>query len=197
MKTRKTVALVLAALLIGALVVPAFAANTDLGDFTAINSDTQKGWCTNGVDNITTALTIEQLTSAKTLILELSKAPTGGLQIIWQGDGDSWTWNQTDGVIPDAGSDQTKIEIDLASTLKNYEAFKASTQVKVFLGYYSDNIDGLGVTKAYLVSDAAATTPAASTNVKTGAEQFVGVAFVILVLSAMGAVVLFRKMKKA
>lgn len=128
---------------------------------TAMNNDTQKGWATNGTDGNETDLTIEQLASATTLVLEFGAAPTGGMQVIFQCDGDDWAWNQNNGIIPDSGTTETKIEIDLTS-LTGWTAVTGSTQAKFFLGYYSNGFDDLKITRAYLVTgDApAAATPA-------------------------------------
>jgi len=134
-----------------------------LGDFNNINNETQKGWLTNGVDGKDSTLTAEAMTGAKYLVLELSKAPTGGFQIIWQGDGDGWAWDQTDNVLANDGSPDpskgsaitvkdgvTSLVIELSKAVKNYDKFLESEQIKLFIAYYSNNITDLGVTKAYL-----------------------------------------------
>ena len=121
-----------------------------LGEMNNVNSDTQMGWLTDGVDNKESPYTAGMFANAVSLILEFAEPPTGGMQVIWQGDGDGWSWNQTDGVIPDGGMDGTTLTIDLPSTLENYDAFTQSTQIKFFLGYYDDNIADLGIVSAYL-----------------------------------------------
>ncbi|MDR0325857.1 MAG: hypothetical protein LBI19_07185 [Oscillospiraceae bacterium] len=181
----------IAALAVAALILPALAATFTLGDFTAINNESQKGWGSNGTDDKETNLPIETLTSAKTLVLEFSKPPTGGMQIIWQGDGDDWAWNQTNGVIPDGGTEETTIRIDLAKTLINYDKFKASTHAKIFLGYYSTNVDDLGVTRATLEG----ATSGGGGNAQTGESPAVKTAAAVLILSVCAAAVLGRKMK--
>ena len=192
MKTKKCI--LLAALAVVMLTVPVLAATFTLGDFTTINNDTQKGWGSNGTDNKETSLSIETLTSAKTLVLELSKAPTGGLQVIWQGNGDDWAWNQTNDVIPSDGTTETTIRIDLASTLKNYAKFKASTEAKILLGYYSENISDLGITRAYL-EGASTTGTANNTSAQTGEGSSARYAAVALVLTVCAAALLARKVK--
>ena len=194
MKTKKCI--ILAALAVAILAVPALAATFTLGDFTTINNDTQKGWGSNGTDNKETNLSIETLTSAKTLVLELSKAPTGGLQVIWQGNGDDWAWNQTNDVIPSDGTTETTIRIDLASTLKNYAKFKASTEAKILLGYYSENIADLGITRAYLEgASTTGTTNSSNSSAQTGEGSAARYAAVALVLTVCAAALLARKVK--
>ena len=130
----------------------------NLGEFTAVNSDTQKGWLTNGTDGKTSDLTAESLTSAKFLVLECTTLPAGGVQVIWQGNGDGWTWNQnaitSDKGEPDAEKgtlvDGNKFKIELSKAFLKYDLFVASSQIKFFLAYYSPNPDALGITKAYL-----------------------------------------------
>ena len=191
MKTKRI--LIIAVLAIAALILPSLAATFTLGDFTISNGDTQKGWASNGTDNKETNLSIETLTSAKTLVLELSKAPAGGLQIIWQGNGDDWAWNQTDGVIPSEGTEETTIRIDLATALKNYSKFKSSTEAKILLGYYSDNMADLGVTRAYL--DGVSSTTGTSGNAQTGENTAMKTAAAALVLTICAAALLARKIK--
>jgi hypothetical protein len=132
----------------------------DLGDFTSINSVNQKGWCSNGTDNVTTNLTVNDFVDAKYLVLELNAAPAGGLHIVWQSDIDDWDWNQTEILnangIPyaDKGTilDGNIIIIELSKVLKNYSKFvKTRWNVKLLLGYFSPDIAGLGVRGAYFL----------------------------------------------
>jgi hypothetical protein len=136
-----------------------------LGDFNWINNDNQKGWRSNGTDTIETDLAIEDLVAAKYLVLELNAAPAGGFQVVWQGNGTpGWAWNQVDvlagdgtpidgagaTVTPSAGGAILKVEFSVTFAEKDYEGFKASTQAKILIAYYTGGIDGLGITKAYL-----------------------------------------------
>jgi hypothetical protein len=135
----------------------------ELGDFTAINNDNQKGWGSNGTDDKETTLDIEDLKAAKFLVLELSKKPTGGLQVIWQGDGNSWDWAQNDGILSDTGSPSAskgatlsgdnELKIELSKALKDYSKLAASTKAKIFVAYYTGGVAGLGVTRAYLICE--------------------------------------------
>jgi uncharacterized protein YxeA len=132
----------------------------ELGDFTASNNDNQKGWGSNGTDDKETNLAIEDLKAAKYLVLELSKAPSGGLQVIWQGDGNAWDWAQNDEILSDTGSPNAAkgaslsgnvLKIELSKALKDYSKLAASTKAKIFIAYYSPDAAGLGITRAYLI----------------------------------------------
>jgi hypothetical protein len=127
-------------------------------DFTASNSDSQKGW----------QIAKGQQAGAEKLVLNLSAKPTGGMQLIWQPI--SSGWNQADGVLADNGSavsgvstwDAAKLTltIDLTklSTLDNsehkfkYDDFIAfnTEDTKLFIGYYSSTVADLGIRRAYL-----------------------------------------------
>ncbi|MDR1687426.1 MAG: LPXTG cell wall anchor domain-containing protein [Clostridiales bacterium] len=206
MKLRKLMMLVVALVCVLAFSAPAYAAVVELPAVPTVkNNDTQAGWASNGTDNMTTDLTIEQLTSAKYLILELGAAPMGGMQFIWQGDGDGWAWNQTDGVIPDEGTGETTIVIDLAATAKNYSAFQSSTQAKIFLGYYSNTVADLQITRAYLsdslpgeeapADEAAPAADGGEANPATGDSSFIFIVIAALAMACAGAVVFYRKAK--
>ena len=148
----------------------------DLGkDFTASNGDTQKGWCTDGVDNTGTDLTAEDMVRATQLVLKLAQAPSGGLQFIWQGDGNNWGWAQQDGILNNDGTatdigtlsaDGKTLTIDLKKAIKGYDEFIVSTKIKFFLGYYSPNIEALGIEEAYLVLGPPPSPPGPSLDTK-------------------------------
>jgi hypothetical protein len=131
-----------------------------LGDFTTTNQPTQRGWCTNGTDGKEVDLTMDEILAAKFLVLQLSKKPVGGLQMIWQGDGNNWAWDQMDGVLSDAGgpnsskgatlSDDLVLRIELSKALKNYNKVADCTQFKMYLGYYSTSVQSLGIITADL-----------------------------------------------
>jgi hypothetical protein len=130
----------------------------NLGDFTVTNQPTQRGWLTDGTDGKEVPLQIETVIAAKFLVLQLGSKPIGGLQVIWQGDGNGWGWAQMDGVLANDGtpnadkgavlSADNVLRIELSKAFVNYDLIKESTQFKMFLGYYSDNIADLGITKA-------------------------------------------------
>jgi hypothetical protein len=137
---------------------PPDAERVDLGDFTWDNGASQKGWKSNGTDSEETDLEINELVTAKYLVLELSAPPSGGLQIVWQGSL-SWSWNQenilTDSgeAIPEKGTsiEGNTLKIELSLALKDYDKFQGSEQAKVLIAYYSPDIDGLGIEEAYLL----------------------------------------------
>jgi hypothetical protein len=130
----------------------------NLGDFTVTNNPTQKGWCTEGTDGKDVPLQVEDVIAAKFLVLQLGSKPTGSLQVIWQGDGNGWGWTQNDGVLADDGtpnaakgavlSADNVLRIELSKAFVNYDQIKDCTQFKMYLGYYSDDISSLGITKA-------------------------------------------------
>jgi hypothetical protein len=138
----------------------------DLGTtFTAENNASQKGWGTNGTDNKETDLDIADLIAAKYLVLEMPAAPSGGFQLIWQGNAVAWTdWNQQNSVLLDDGTPDPEkgasvtvdggkaiLKIELSKGFVKYDTeFKLCTQAKFFIAYYSPNVDALGITKAYL-----------------------------------------------
>jgi hypothetical protein len=135
----------------------------NLGEMNVVNNVTQQGWATNGQDGVVTDLTTDILISAKYLVLELSKAPTGGMQIIWQGNGKSPSdWNQQDDILTGSGGatgyaaiipgtgDAVTVRIDLSKAFKDRPTFELCTQAKFFVAYYSSNVADLGITKAYL-----------------------------------------------
>ena len=197
MKLRKLTALFAAVACTAALCAPVLAATIDLGAPTVVNNDTQKGWSTNGVDGITTKFSAEDFNTATTLTLEFASAPVGGMQLIWQGDADNWAWNQKDGVIPDNGTSETKLVIDLPSTLKNYDAFTKSSQIKIFLGYYSNGFDDLQITKATLSGGGAApAAAAASGNPDTGEGVIIYLSAAMVLLASCSAFFFYRKTKQ-
>jgi hypothetical protein len=130
----------------------------NLGDFTTTNQPSQRGWLTNGTDGKEVSLEIETVIAAKFLVLQLGSKPIGGLQLIWQGDGDGWSWNQNDGVLADDGtpnaakgavlSADNVLRIDLSKGFVKFDKIKDCTSFKMFLGYYSDDVSSLGITKA-------------------------------------------------
>jgi hypothetical protein len=139
--------------------------SVDLGDFTVSNNDNQKGWATIGMDGVTEGLTVEELVNAEYLILELNAAPAGGFQIVWQGDGTpGWAWNQQDilssngrpiedrGAFIQENGSGTILGVKLSDAFadKDYEGFKACTQAKIYIAYYTGGLAGLGLQKAYL-----------------------------------------------
>jgi len=198
MKLRKLVSLLAVLACVAAFCAPAYAAVVDLPvPPPTVNGDTQQGWATDGVDDVASSLTADDFHAAKYLVLELGAAPTGGLQFIWQGDGDGWAWTQTDGVVGNDGTDQTTIVIELATTAKNYDKFLASEQIKIFLGYYSPDIAGLKIEKAYFTDTAPAVGGGgdAPANPDTGDSSVVFIALMALAAAGIGVFAFARKAK--
>ena len=164
---KKLLSVLVACVMIASLAISASA--FDLGPFNAINQPTQKGWLTDGTDDKASDLKIATLVGAKYLILELSKVPEGeGIQMVWQGDGNSWAWTQKDLKVADFLQGTTLV-FPLADVFLRYDEFKASTQVKFYVCYYDKNMDDLGVVKAYL-SDTVPEAGAAAAPVEAPAE---------------------------
>ncbi len=202
MKTRKTLlTLMMAALLIAMLAVPAFAATIDLPlDPPFVNSDAQKGWGVNGTDMngtaIETDLTLEQLQAAKYLVLEVSAEPAAGLQFVLQND-NGWGWNQTDLTAADVYQDG-KLVFELANMTGWDTLAGATAQAKFFVCYYDPDYSGLGVTKAYLTDSLGGDAPAGDPgtgNAKTGDSTVIFLAIGGLVLAAGATVLVARKVK--
>jgi len=112
-----------------------------LGDFNE-NGNT---WITNGVDGNTSDLTQSDFDSAKYLVLECHTTAlngVGGTQIVLQGDGNSWGWDQTNltpnwtGLQPTLGGYQTDCTfyfvIDI-TTLTGWAAVSTGGGVKIVI----------------------------------------------------------------
>ena len=134
----------------------------ELGDVTWVNNANQKGWKANGTDGDVTNLPLGKLINAKTLVLEVTTLPTGGGQIIWQGDADS-SWKNKQIFNNSGGTAMAEngvtiegntITIDLELALPNYDDFIAcTTWCKFLIQYYGANsaaFDDLGITSAIL-----------------------------------------------
>ncbi|MDR0455526.1 MAG: InlB B-repeat-containing protein [Treponema sp.] len=139
----------------------------NLGNTTVTNNATQKGWRTNGTDNVTTNLDIVTLINAEYLELILSKKPAGGYQIIWQGDGNGWSWASTaisnDNGVPDSTKGVTLeendegnwvLKIKLADALAGYGNLINCYKAKFFIAYYTPDFDAMGIIEANLISTA-------------------------------------------
>jgi len=141
--------------------LPKFA--IDLGEPTLENNASQLGWGTQGVDGkADLTLWANDVNNAQYLVLDLKNEITGGVQIIWQGTGNSWGWAQEDivsgdgtpaagkGVTYDYKGDVIQVTIELSKALKDYNMFN-NTQVKFFIAYYTPDFSGLGLLRAYLI----------------------------------------------
>jgi hypothetical protein len=127
-----------------------------LGGFTIVNDDlpdNQKGWCSDNDSGLPSSGSVSDFTSAQYLIVEFDKAPAGGIYFVWVGDSDGAKWNQTDQVVPDLGTSETTLVINL-SKINGYDDYvKCTGFVKIFLGYHSSSWNDLGITDAYLAVD--------------------------------------------
>ena len=217
MKLRKIVLPALVIALITALCVPALGATVvELPPESNLkNNDSQKGWLTDGVDGKESDFTADDFHNAKYLVLEYDNAVPD--QFIWQGDGNSWGWAQTDGVTDvDGGAVEGRIVIDIAATALNYDGWLASSQMKIFLAYYNPDWDAMGITRAYLcdvhpdeipagvIDEPAADEPVAiepisadidDNNPFTGVSDLLLVSAAVLLLAAAGMAIMKRKAK--
>jgi uncharacterized repeat protein (TIGR02543 family) len=131
------------------------------------NATKQRGWGPNGLEGVESDVEIEDFIDAQYLWIWTKNNPTGGFNIIWQGDiGTGFGgWVQSDALNGSGAADGTKvtktqeqggtvIKIDLAATLGQKES-KAYTDAKAgirfILGYFSPDLTSLGDMKAYLL----------------------------------------------
>jgi len=131
----------------------------DLGGFTWLNNNNQKGWRANGTDNVVTDLPIEELKYAKYLVLHTkggnSDSAFGDISVIIQSNGESgWPWNSTN--IGGAAFDRTDdnfIVIDI-SKIKGGSALSLCSQGKFIIQYYGGgSVDvGLGLEAGYITN---------------------------------------------
>jgi hypothetical protein len=127
-----------------------------LGGFAIVNDDApdyQKGWCSDNDSGLPSSGSVSDFTGAQYLVVEFDKAPVGGIFFVWVGDSDGAQWNQTDRVVPDLGTTETLLVIEL-SEMNGYDNYiKCTGFVKIFLGYYSSSWNDLGIKDAYLAVD--------------------------------------------
>jgi hypothetical protein len=127
-----------------------------LGGFTIVNDDLpdhQKGWCSDNDSGLPSSGSVADFISAQYLIVEFERAPIGGVYFVWVGDSDGESWNQTNGVVPDLGTSEKTLVIDLTKMNKYDDYVKCTRLVKIFLGYHSSSWNDLGIVDAYLAVD--------------------------------------------
>lgn len=185
--------LAMAAVIVVMLAAPAFAAIVSLPvppDW--VNGDPQKGWRSNGTDDAETSLTIEQLQSAKYLVLEVSKEPEGGeIKFTVQCDPD-WSWDETTLKPADVYKDG-KITIEL-SKMTGWKNIAKATKGKFLIGYWDPNWDGLSITKAYLETGGGGGSDGGGAA-KTGDSAMTALSIAALLTAAGAAVFVSRKIK--
>jgi len=211
MKLRKVFAGLLAGVLgTAAMVTAASAATFNLPKTSPWqNNANQWGWGAENSDAAVEGLTMENLASAKSLVIKVENdLEDGGMFLVWQGKDNGWGWNQSDDIaLADVYDASTKtITLDL-SLLKDYGDFKEETQGKILVGLYAGEAgtgwDAAGISSISLTgtkegnpaaAPTTATKPVATGDGKeadTGAEG-VAVLFGIAVI-ATGAAVLSKK----
>ena len=199
MKIQKQVkTLILAALLVAMFCVPALAANYDLPvPPTAFEQDGKFSCWELGED------TREQFLTATALVLEMPEPAFEKMVIVIQGEKNSWVQKEFED--PKALWKDGKIVIDFAANgivPADIQETGEKSWLKVLAGNWDPHpaYGDWGVTKAYLVmtgsSDQTPGGPAVSApNAKTGVEQSLLIAVLVLALSSAGAF-FFRKARK-
>ncbi|MCL2004348.1 MAG: LPXTG cell wall anchor domain-containing protein [Oscillospiraceae bacterium] len=183
--------LALAAILVAMIAAPALANVTLPLEFTWVNNANQSGWRSSGTDNVETDLTIEQLKSATSLILEVSNEPVGdAFHLVFQSDPD-WGWNQYEFNTADVYANG-RIVLEFANHPNHADLLAAEEYGKLLIGYWGDgsmDISALGITRAYLTVGGGGEGP------KTGDNTMIALALTVLTLAAGATVFLARKLK--
>jgi uncharacterized repeat protein (TIGR02543 family) len=150
-----------------------------LGNFnmsgTGDNTEKQKGWVSNGYDGIASEHEVWEFLEAEYLWIWVKNKPAGGMQLVWQGDGenvDKGGWFSADilandGSVATAFSDCVELEADqdgwvikitLADALGTTSGAistsytDATAGFKLILAYYTGTgLSALGTMKAYLL----------------------------------------------
>jgi len=145
------------------VILPDFSYNKGDGD--SDGAESQVIWRTNGTDDEENDLTVEDIVTAKYLVIVLGNAPAGGMQLIWQSDVDSWGWNQTASLLTNSGgensevgtslsTDKKTLTIELSKAITKYSTFiTAQSKLKIILAYYTSatKIRSLDIQEAYLL----------------------------------------------
>ena len=134
-----------------------------LGNYTfGTNNDSSTNYIQAVWDNLSSSnITLIQNSTAK-LVLELSKTPTGVLQLIWQGPDNNLWWNESDilggsGNVLNAShatwnSGTNTLTINLAQALNNYSNFTAQPSLNLIIAYYGgSSVNNLGIISANIV----------------------------------------------
>jgi len=157
----------------------------DLGEVNTFagQPDKQQGWATNGyIDDengvvVESAFKISDFTSARFLVIETEKNPTGGMQLVWQSKNfpaTGWTVQKYDILANNSNANPgtTKktgnayggatIRVDLplvfGPSYGNY--LEAADFLRFIIAYYSPDLDDLGIKEAYLlISDKKSVVP--------------------------------------
>jgi len=147
--------LALAAVLIAALTITALGAELVLPDY----EDSMSGyltWFSNGTNGVDTPLTVEILSNATSLVIELKSPQDVQIVPIHTGDGDGWCWNQVADpaiMMADVVKDG-KFTLDMTAYQDFYSKCDyAAFHIAFWSGYM---VSELEITKATLYYDAPA-----------------------------------------
>jgi len=136
--------------------LPQYVTTVTLGDFTVQNNDApknQKGWITKWYDELPSPWTARDFTGSQFLIIEFWNEPQGGIDFIWKSGVHDWM--QTNMSTAQEGAftwyGETKLVIDLTKT-RHYDEYIKSSELVIYLGYYSDSWDDLWIKDAYFAN---------------------------------------------
>jgi hypothetical protein len=123
-------------------------ATVTLGDFQHFGGSgtTQRGWFTDGVDDLWSPYTARQFTDSQYLILEFNREPYGEIEFAWIGDSNNWQWTET-AFFPQGRT----LIIDL-SRIDGYNQYRQASYLKIFVNCYYDSWDDLIITDAYFAN---------------------------------------------
>ena len=191
MKRKAVLTLALAAVLVAAAAVPAFAAEYNLGPFNSPGGHSY--WFSDGTDNTSSNLTADMLKTATEIRIEFSEEPEGDIQFVFMGDGNNWTWTQFDGVF---GPEQGK---SLVIKLSAYPEFAKAVsgedgEVKIALGYWNGELSDI-ITSATLVYGGGGGGGGGGGAAKTGDNTMIALAIAAFALAACATVFVIRKVK--
>jgi hypothetical protein len=123
-------------------------ATVTLGDFQHFGGlpDQQRGWFTNGVDELWSPYTAQQFTESRFLILEFEREPYGEIEFAWIGDSNDWVWTVTT-FMPEGRI----LIINLLLIDESYR-YRQGSYLKIYLNCYDDSWENLIITDAYFAN---------------------------------------------
>jgi hypothetical protein len=129
--------------------VPEYVRTHTLGEFqiTGGKPDHERGWRSDGVDNLESPHTVSDLTGSRYLIFEFDRAVPGEFQFVWLGSSNGWSWTPTEGFTAD---DDTLI-FDIR-TIDGYREFIECEEVKIFICYHDGSWDDFVISDVYLAN---------------------------------------------
>jgi hypothetical protein len=105
--------------------------------------DQQRGWFSDGVDDMWSPYTVRDFTESQYLILEFNREPNGEIEFAWIGDSNDWEWTSTS-FTPNGNI----LIIDLAR-IDGYNQYRQASLLKIFICCYDDSWESLKLADAY------------------------------------------------